>query len=196
MPIKYVLVTGCTGYLGAHVVDDLLARGSRVRLAVRNLSKGHALRDARPQYASKLDFVQVADFTLNTSFEAAVEGVDGIIHVASPLTFGVTDNEKDFILPAIKGVKSVLQAAAQASQIKRVVVTSSFASVIDVDRKAPPHFTYTSADWNPLTYEEAADNGSSDVVAYRGSKKFAELAAWNFVQQEQPGFDIVTLCPP
>jgi nucleoside-diphosphate-sugar epimerase len=154
------------------------------------------MRDARPQYASKLDLVQVADFTANTSFEEAVKDVDGVIHVASPLTFGVQDNEKDFLLPAITGVTSMLKAAAQAPQIRRVVITSSFASVIDVNRKAPPHFTYTAADWNPLTYEEAADNDTSEVVAYRGSKKFAELAAWDFVQKEKPGFDIVTLCPP
>ncbi len=114
MPIKYVLVTGGTGFLGAHVVDNLLSRGLRVRLAVRNLSKGEAIRDARPQYASKLDLSQVADFTANASFEEAVKDVDGIIHVASPLTFGVQDNEKNFLLPAINGVKSVLVEAAQA----------------------------------------------------------------------------------
>ncbi|ETI22618.1 hypothetical protein G647_06694 [Cladophialophora carrionii CBS 160.54] len=196
MSINHVLVTGATGFLGAHVVDELLARGLRVRAAVRNLAKANVMRDARPQYASKLDFVQVADFTANISFEEAVKDIDGIIHVASPLTFGVEDNERDFLLPAINGVTSVQKAAAQAPQIRRVVITSSFASVIDVDRKAPPHFTYTAADWNPLTYEEAADNNTSEVVAYRGSKKFAELAAWDFVQREKPGFDIVTLCPP
>ena len=33
-------------------------------------------------------------------------------------------------------------------------------------------------------------------MAYRGSKKFAEMAAWQFVDCEKPNFDIVTLCPP
>lgn len=100
------------------------------------------------------------------------------------------------ILPAINGTKSVLQAAASNPFIRRLVITSSFASVIDIDRKGPPYFTYTSADWNPLTYGQAADKNSNAVVAYRGSKKFAELAAWEFVEKEQPGFDLVTLCPP
>lgn len=39
--------------------------------------------DARPQYAGRLDFVQIKDFTNNASFEEAVEGVDGIVHAAS-----------------------------------------------------------------------------------------------------------------
>lgn len=100
------------------------------------------------------------------------------------------------ILPAINGTKSVLRAAASNPLIQRVVITSSFASVIDIDRKAPPHFTYTAEDWNPLTLAEAVDKTSSAVVAYRGSKKFAELAGWEFVKKENPRFGLVTLCPP
>ena len=100
------------------------------------------------------------------------------------------------ILPAINGVKSVLKAAASNDLIQRVIITSSFAAVVDIDRKESQHFTYTGKNWNPLTYEEAAKSGTSSVVAYRGSKKFAELAAWDFVEKEKPKFDIVTLCPP
>lgn len=76
------------------------------------------------------------------------------------------------------------------------MITSSFASVVDINRKGPPFFTYTGKDWNPLSYTEAIDPASSAVVAYRGSKKFAELEAWKFLESEKPKFDIVTLCPP
>lgn len=86
--------------------------------------------------------------------------------------------------------------AASKSSIQRVVITSSFASVLNAQRKSPPYFTYTSADWNPLTYEESIDPSTSAVIAYRGSKKFAELAAWEFEKSEKPSFDIVALCPP
>jgi len=34
------------------------------------------------------------------------------------------------------------------------------------------------------------------VIAYRGSKKFAELEVWKYVKEKKPSFDIVTLCPP
>lgn len=91
-------------------------------------------------------------------------------------------------------MRAILQASAN-SRVKRVVITSSFAAVMNVDRKAPPYFTYTAKDWNPLTYEEAINPATSAVVAYRGSKKFAELEAWEVVKTS-PGFDIVTLCPP
>lgn len=77
-----------------------------------------------------------------------------------------------------------------------MVLTSSFASVVDIDSTPPPGFTYTAADWNPLAYETAIDPKSTSVVAYRGSKKFAELAAWDFIKNKKPQFDLVTLCPP
>lgn len=113
-----------------------------------------------------------------------------------PLTYDTKDNEKELIIPAINGVLSVLEAASTSPSVKRVVVTSSFASVLDADRQAPPYFTYTGEDWNPLTYEESIDPATSAVIAYRGSKKFAELRAWEFVREKKPGFDLVTLCPP
>lgn len=89
-----------------------------------------------------------------------------------------------------------MEAASTNPNITRIVLTSSFASVVDINRKAPPYFTYTAADWNPLSYEEAIDKSTNAVVAYRGSKKFAELAAWEYIRAKKPSFDLVTLCPP
>lgn len=113
-----------------------------------------------------------------------------------PLNYEAKDNEKELILPAIHGVRAILEAAASNPSVTRVVITSSFASVLDANRKAPPYFTYTGEDWNPMTYEESIDEAAPAFIAYRGSKKFAELEAWNFVKERKPAFSIVTLCPP
>ncbi|KAL2863769.1 SDR family oxidoreductase [Aspergillus lucknowensis] len=196
MDVKFVLVTGATGFIGAHIVDGLLARGLRVRGATRSLVKCDAMIKARPQWAGRLEFVQIEDFERPGGLVDAVKDVDGIIHTASPFTYDTTDNEKELIIPAINGVKAVFEAASTNLNIRRIVLTSSFASVMNVNRKAPPYFTYTGADWNPLSYEEAAGKATSAVVAYRGSKKFAELAAWEYVREKKPGFDLVALCPP
>ncbi|KAF4288136.1 hypothetical protein KXW98_002441 [Aspergillus fumigatus] len=194
---KYLRLTGATGFIGAHVVDSLLDRGITVRGATRSLSKGEQMRAARPDHASRLEFVQIEDFSKLGGFDHVMEGVDAVIHVASPFTYNTTNNEQELILPAINGVKSILAASAKpGSTVKRVVLTSSFASVIDISKNPGPDFTYTGAHWNPITYEESVDPATSAVVAYRGSKKFAELEAWNFMDREGPPFDLVTLCPP
>lgn len=113
-----------------------------------------------------------------------------------PLTYDTTNNEQELILPAINGTKALLSAAAKTGRVKRVVMTSSFASIVDINKKPGDDFVYTGHDWNPLTYEEAVDPGTNAVVAYRGSKKFAELAAWDFIRDEKATFDLVTFCPP
>ncbi|KAE8337980.1 hypothetical protein BDV24DRAFT_177117 [Aspergillus arachidicola] len=193
---KHILVTGATGFIGAHVVDNLLARGLTVRAATRSKQKGEQMKAARPQHASRLEFVEIQDFSQIGVFDDIMEGIDGVIHVASPFTYDTKNNEQELIIPAINGVKSILSASAKQPSVKRVVLTSSFASVVDISRKYEGDFTYTGSHWNPLTYEEAIDPATDAVVAYRGSKKFAELEAWNFIEREKPSFDLVTLCPP
>jgi nucleoside-diphosphate-sugar epimerase len=80
---SYILVTGATGFIGAHVVDALLNRGLKVRGATRSKAKGEAMLKARPKHASHLDFVVVEDFETGGSFENVMTGIDGVIHVAS-----------------------------------------------------------------------------------------------------------------
>lgn len=77
---KYVLVTGAAGFIGAHVVDQLLNRGIKVRGATRSLAKGEAMIQARPQFASSLDFVEIDGFENPGRLDDAVKDIDAVIH--------------------------------------------------------------------------------------------------------------------
>ena len=72
------------------------------------------------------------------------------------------------------------------------MITSSFAAVQDSAGK-PAGYVYSEKDWNPITVAQATENPS---LGYRASKTFAERAAWEFVEREKPGFDVVTMNPP
>lgn len=92
------------------------------------------------------------------------------------------------------GTTGILKALhASAPSVKRVVITSSFASIIDEAKLTDPGTTFTEASWNPVTVEEIS---RSPATAYRASKKLAERAAWDFVATSKPSFDLVTICPP
>lgn len=76
-------MTGATGFIGAHVVDTLLARGLKVHGATRSLAKAEEMSRARSQYSDRLEFVQIQDFERPGGLGEAVKGVDAVIHVAS-----------------------------------------------------------------------------------------------------------------
>jgi nucleoside-diphosphate-sugar epimerase len=122
--------------------------------------------------------------------------------VTQPVSFAVSDFEQGLIIPAIKGTQSILQAASQNTTVKRLVITSSFASVIDASKGACPGFTYTSAHWNPISYDHPV-LPTEALIAYRKAKKFSEFEAWNYIKasaaenrNQTPTFDLVTFCPP
>ncbi|EQB48376.1 NAD dependent epimerase/dehydratase [Colletotrichum gloeosporioides Cg-14] len=194
MDFNYILVTGATGLVGSHVVDNLLGKGYKVRAVARSKQKADAFLSARVQYASKLDFYFIDDLTDPGAFDEAVKDIDGVIHVASPLKYDIKDNENDLVIPALKGVRSILDASANSS-VKRIVLTSSFGAVLDMGRDESTPWTYTANDWNPISYDEAVAPDATPQDAYRGSKTLAEQEAWRFVAEHKPHFDLVTLCP-
>ncbi|KAL4961191.1 SDR family oxidoreductase [Aspergillus stella-maris] len=194
MENSYTLVTGATGLIGAHVVDNLLEKGHKVRIVARSPEKAAAFLKARAEYKDKLDVFFIQDLTDDGAFDGAVKDVTGVIHIASPLNYTVTNNEQALIIPAIQGVRSILRASKNTA-IKRIVLTSSFGAVLDMSRPEEEAYTYSSTDWNPITYTEAASPSATAQDAYRGSKTFAEQEAWKFMEQEKPSFDLVTLCP-
>lgn len=76
---------------------------------------------------------------------------------------------------------SVLESVKKnAPEVKRVVVTSSCAAIINFagERVSQPRKVYTEKDWNPTTWESALEGTQSN--AYQASKKFAELACTIF----------------
>jgi len=193
-----VLVTGGSGFIGAQIIDILLEHGHSVVTTVRSEGKASKIRDAHPNTPkSKLDFRIVEDISKEGAFDEAVkiDGLEAVLHVSSPFHFSITDVKKDLLDPAIIGTTGILKAIKKnAPSVKRVVITSSFASIIDGAKGiSRTDHTYSEKDWNPVTMEEALQNPTN---GYRGSKTFAERAAWEFVKNEKPNFTISTMCPP
>ncbi|CZT42183.1 related to aldehyde reductase II [Rhynchosporium secalis] len=190
-----VLLTGI-GFIAAHVLDILLQHGHTVITTVRSQAKADKIASAHPSAGSNLSFKIVEDIAVEGAFDEAVkiDGLEAVIHTASPFHFNVTDTKKDLLDPAIIGTKGLLSAIKKnAPSVKRVVITSSFASIVDAGKGLAAGYTYSEKDWNPVTEEQATKDPST---GYRASKTFAEKAAWNFVEKEKPNFTIATMCPP
>lgn len=126
MPMSCVFITGATGFIGAQVAASALRAGHHVKLSVRREAQVDSLRRAFITYSDRLDFEVVPEYTKAGAFDAALEGADYVIHVASPLPKG----NEDLMTPAVNGTTALLESALQVPSIKRVIVTASVASLV------------------------------------------------------------------
>ena len=193
--VQRVLLTGANGFVGSHVLDQLLARGFSVRSIVRSQAKAQQVLSDFPNFGTRLDFGIIPDITAPGAFDEVVKSnppFDTVIHTASPFLCKflqiyprdstahrfadkVISDLSEFLNPAIKGTLEVLKSVkAHAPGVTRVVITSSCAAVVNFggNPNAAPQKVYTEADWNPTTWEGALTGTPNN--AYQASKKFAE----------------------
>ncbi|KAJ5500466.1 NAD-dependent epimerase/dehydratase [Penicillium expansum] len=181
-----ILITGACGFVATHIVNLSLQAGYSVRGTVRSNAT-----------AEKLSFAIVEDMGKIGAFDVAVQGVHGVIHTATPFKLFFENNERDLLRPAIDGTCNVLDSVSKhAPQVKRVVINSSFAAMMDITKGNWPDHVYSAADWNPMPYEVDAASDAYRAVSYSTAKALAERAAWDFVQEVKPQFDIATIMPP
>jgi nucleoside-diphosphate-sugar epimerase len=192
-----ILIDGATGFVAAHVVHAFLSAGYNVRATARNAASAAKVRATHGSYGDALSVVLVPDVETPGAYDEVVKGVDGVIHTASPVVLDAKDFERELFAPAVEGTLNVLRAVHRfgGPSVRRVVVTSSFASVLDLSKGLRPGYVYTEKDWNPMTADEAIAS-NDPVAAYLVSKTLAERAAHDFVAENRPSFDVTSLCPP
>ncbi|KZL87898.1 nad dependent epimerase dehydratase [Colletotrichum incanum] len=198
----HVLLTGANGFVAQHILSQLLKAGHSVRAVVRTQSKVDQLSTTFRAYTStQLESHIVPDITAPLAFDAALTSsrpFDAVIHTASPFNYRAVSSNLEFLDPAVKGTTEILSGIKRvAPSVKRVVLTSSMAAVIDwgAPKETDTPKVYTDADWNPITWDDALATESLNL-AYSASKSFAERAAWDFISDNKPGFDLVTINPP
>ena len=165
--------------------DDALDAGLDTGFA--GLDAGFAGPDARlAGLDARLELV-VASLTDDAGWDAAASGVDGVYHLASPMTHATEDPEL-VITPARDGALRVLRAARDAG-VPRVVLTSSFAAVgySPKELNADGVREYDENDWT--------DPETPGLPAYPRSKAVAERAAWSFIEREGGDTQLVVLNP-
>lgn len=183
-----VLVTGGTGFVGVHILLQLLQKGYDVKTTLRSMKKKDmiidTLKENGVQNLEKLSFIE-ADLSKDCNWEEAMEDRDYVFSVASPVFFHEPESEEEAIRPAIEGITRILKAA-QKMNVTRVVMTSNFGAV-GFSKKAAIGVVTTEEDWT--------DENEAGLSIYEKSKLLAERAAWDFVSQPDITLEFATVNP-
>jgi dihydroflavonol-4-reductase len=163
-------VTGATGFLGGHLVDQLVAEGDEVVALCR---------EDEPELEDRGVVVARGDILDGGSVESGCAGADGAFHCAGKVSRRPEDAEELYRVH-VDGTRSVLAACKRAG-VKRVVVASTSGTVAVSE---DPKHVATEADRAPVPL-------LSRWPYYR-SKLYAEEAA---LAANEPGFEVIAVNP-
>lgn len=162
-----VLVTGGSGFLGSHVVEQLSNSGQAVRALVRKTSDTAFLRT--------LGNVELADGAVDDaqSIARAMDGVTAVIHVAGLVK---AKSPEEFLRVNAGGTRNMLDAAVASGQkLKRFVLVSSIAVAgpSDSEGRAVSH----DAEPRPVTHY-----GRSKLAAERAALESRDRLAITIIR--------------
>ncbi|CAD0114751.1 unnamed protein product, partial [Aureobasidium uvarum] len=174
-PGSSVFITGVTGYIGAHIADQLLHRGYKVRGVVRKPADWLSQLFESKYGKGGFETYFVADLT---DEEALVEAMQ-----ASDVSFSPDPN---IVIPiAVNLATTALKAAARTPSVERFVLTSSAVAASAYAANTPRTVTATS--WSQTYITEAKQPGpytpDRGISTYGASKALAEQAIWEWSKQ-------------
>lgn len=182
-----VLVTGGSGFIAGHTIQQLLTAGHEVRTTVRSLKRTMDVRAklnrSRTPSLDRLSFA-IVDLDRDGGWDDAVADCEYVLHMASPLPLSAPKDDDDVIRPARDGTLRVLRAA-HAAGVRRVVLTSSFAAI--GYGHSPQTTQFDETHWSNLS--------APGLNAYVKSKTLAEQAAWNFFAETKGEVELAVVNP-
>ncbi|XP_042020789.1 dihydroflavonol 4-reductase-like [Salvia splendens] len=184
-----VCVTGASGFIGSWIVMRLLERGYIVRATVRdpgNMKKVKPLLElARADTNLTL---WKADLSIEGSYDEAVQGCEGVFHMATPMDFEPVNPESEVIKPTIDGMLSIMRSCAKAKTVKKVIFTNS-AGTVNAEEHLKP--AYDETNWSDL---EFIYSKKMTGWMYFVSKILAEKAAMEATKESNINF--ISIIPP
>mgnify|MGYP003961001745 CR=1 FL=1 len=182
--MEKVLVTGATGFIGLHCIQQLLDQGYAVNGTLRSMQRESEVRQSLEKHNTSCENLTLypVDLMSDEGWDEAMSGCDYLLHVASPFVLS-NETEEFFVKPAVEGALRALKFANK-HDIKKVVLTSSFAAVGDT-------FDGTTS-FNETHWSDTSNN---KMTFYSKSKTLAERAAWDYVKDNDLSYQLTVINP-
>tara|TARA_Y100001970_G_scaffold183336_1_gene222979 strand:- start:7351 stop:8394 length:1044 start_codon:yes stop_codon:yes gene_type:complete len=188
-PDVVTVVTGASGFIGSHIVANLLSRGEVVRATVRDISDPERvdhLKNLKMAEGGSLEIVEMDLFDAD-AVDSAIAGCSNVIHTAASVIISSKNPQKKILDPSIIGTRNVVSAIEKSGSVERFVHTSSTAAI------RPLHWT----DGQILTTESWADDATVEENPYGLAKASAEriVREWHEQQPVDSRPRLVTIHP-
>jgi nucleoside-diphosphate-sugar epimerase len=155
-----VFVTGGTGFIGTHLLRELIQRGEKVRALKR--STGKILLEE--ELANRVEWVE-GDILDVPSLEEAMHGCNDVYHCAAVVSFNPGD--RDYLTKVnVEGTANVVNASL-ANGIRKLVHLSSVSAI---GRSKDATIVNESTEWeqNKLTTNYALSKFLAEREVWRG----------------------------
>ena len=195
-----VAVTGAAGFIGSHVVKNLVEAGYTVRASVRDASRKDKTEFLLAMNDLGEGSVEIFEADLlqatNGAYDEVCAGCSAVFHVAADLrtdpAYGKGSQQQTYDA-IMDGTKGVLASCQKARTVKRVMYTSSCAAVFwrseggrDADGRE-----FTEDDWAGVGLTDELWN--VEKQAYAKGKVDAEK--YGYAWGEETGIDVVSNMP-
>ncbi|PNP55557.1 hypothetical protein FNYG_15471 [Fusarium nygamai] len=194
-PGGLILITGANGYIASVAVQVILQRGYRVRGTVRSITANAWMATF---FGTNFELVEVPDISTPGAFDEALQGVDGVAHMA--MNMDMNPQNQGVIDDTINSNLYLLEAAAKVPSVRSVVITSSLAACALPTTGEP--YKIDSTTWNTDAIDKTSEpwDGQGNprwhgIVLYGAAKARSEQAAFSWVSEHRPSFSFNTVVP-
>jgi UDP-glucose 4-epimerase len=165
-----IVVIGGAGFIGSHIVDQLLAEPVREIVVIDNFVRGGLANIERSLADPRVRVVE-GDITSPDCLEGLLENAAGVFHLAALWLFECVHEPRSAVEVNVVGTYNVVEAAARAGV--RKVVYSSSASV------------YGNAVVTPMTEDHPFNNrtmyGATKIAGEQFFRSFFEQHGLDYV---------------
>lgn len=189
MASKIVVVTGASGYIGCHIVSNLLSRGRHVRATVRDSSDPERVAHLEALEIGRggsLELVEMDLFDID-SVNNAIEGAEEVIHTAAAVMIMSSNPQLKIVDPSVIGTQNIVAAIDNSDSVKCLIHTSSTAAIRPTKWK----------NGSTLTSETWADDATLENNPYGLAKVSSEriVRSWHSQKSVDSRQRLVTIHP-
>ena len=195
-----VAVTGSAGYIGSHIVRNLVEHGYTVRACVRdaaNLSNTAHLTAMNHNGLGSVT-LHTSDMTIPGAYDEVFSGCSCVFHAAAEMGNLEGSTPMKVYEGGLEVTKLVIDSIKKSGTVKRLVYTSSFAAV---GHPAEEGHVHTEDCWADMSQEMRKEGATWDMetvphnreIAYAMTKVDAERFVYK--EAEENGFTANGVCP-